>query len=80
MAIQCSVVLRYIYRQTAVPEVCISIHVPDSGQVSIVVTSYSLTVQGGISPLYTASECGHTAVVDILLEAGADVHQATTQV
>ena len=42
--------------------------------------SYSLTVQIGGSPLYTASEHGHTAVVDILLEAGADVHQATTEV
>ena len=44
------------------------------------ITSYSLTVQDGVSPLYIGSGNGHTAVVDILLEAGADVHQATTQV
>ena len=33
-------------------------------------------VQIGASPLYGASQNGHTAVVDILIEAGADVHQA----
>ena len=33
-------------------------------------------VQVGGSPLYGASAYGHTAVVDILIEAGADVHQA----
>ena len=49
-------------------------------EASLVVTSYSLTVQDGASPLYIASQYGHTAVVNILLEAGADVHQATTQV
>ena len=43
-------------------------------------TSYSLTVQDGFSPLYAASQKGHSDVVDILLEAGADVHQATTKV
>ena len=43
-------------------------------------TSYSLTVQDGASPLYAASQEGHSDVVDILLEAGADVHQATTKV
>ena len=43
-------------------------------------TSYSLTVQDGASPLYMASQEGHSDVVDILLEAGADVHQATTKV
>ncbi|CAI8051151.1 Ankyrin repeat and KH domain-containing protein CBG24701, partial [Geodia barretti] len=31
------------------------------------------------SPLYVASQEGHSDVVDILLEAGADVHQATTK-
>ena len=43
-------------------------------------TSYSLTVQNGASPLYVASQEGHSDVVDILLKAGADVHQATTKV
>ena len=43
-------------------------------------TSYSLTVQDGGSPLYVASEKGHSDVVDILLEGGADVHQACTKV
>ena len=43
-------------------------------------TSYSLTLQDGGSPLYVASQEGHSDVVDILLEAGADVHQATTKV
>ena len=43
-------------------------------------TSYSLTVQDGCSPLYVASQEGHSDVVDILLVAGADVHQATTKV
>ena len=43
-------------------------------------TFYSLTVQNGASPLYVASEYGHSDVVDILLQAGADVHKATTKV
>ena len=43
-------------------------------------TSYSLTLQDGASPLYVASQEGHSNVVDILLEAGADVHQACTEV
>ena len=38
-------------------------------------TYISLTVQDGISPLYAASQFGHTDVVDLLLKAGADVHQ-----
>ena len=33
------------------------------------------TVQDGFSPLYVASQEGHTDVVDLLLKAGADVHQ-----
>ena len=40
-------------------------------------TILSSTVQNGFSPLYVASECGHTEIVDLLLGAGADVHQAT---
>ena len=37
-------------------------------------------VQDGASPLYIASQGGHIAVVDILIKAGADVHQARTMV
>ena len=33
--------------------------------------------QDGLSPLYVASQEGHTDVVDILLRSGADVHQTT---
>ena len=40
----------------------------------------SLTVQDGLSPLYVASGNGHSEVVDVLVKAGADVHQATTKV
>ena len=34
------------------------------------------TVQDGVGPLYVASQEGHTDIVDLLLKAGADVHQA----
>ena len=37
-------------------------------------------IQNGISPLYAASQNGHTDVVDLLVRAGADVHLATTEV
>ena len=40
----------------------------------------SLTVQGGLSPVYIASEFGYTDVVDALVKAGADVNQAMTKV
>ena len=43
-------------------------------------TSYSLTVHEGFSPLFVASQEGYSDVVLILLEAGADVHQATPKV
>ena len=36
--------------------------------------------QGGYSPLYAASQEGHTDIVDILLRSGADVHQTTIKV
>ena len=36
-----------------------------------------ISVQDDISPLYVASQEGHTDVVDILLRSGADVHQTT---
>ena len=41
---------------------------------------FSLTVQDGFSPVYVASQKGHTDVVDVLVIAGADVNQATTKV
>ena len=41
---------------------------------------FFLHAQNGGSPLYFASQYGHTEVVDVLLNAGADVHQATTKV
>ena len=41
---------------------------------------FSFTAQGGFSPLFVASQCGHTEVVDVLLNSGADVHHATTKV
>ena len=36
--------------------------------------------QGGFSPLYAASQEGHTDIVDILLRSGADVHQTIIKV
>ena len=40
----------------------------------------SLTSQDGVSPVYAASQEGHTDVVDILVKAGADINQAMTEV
>ena len=40
----------------------------------------SFTVQDGVSPLYFASQNGHTDVVDLLVRAGADVHLTTIEV
>ena len=34
--------------------------------------------QNGVSPVYVASQNGHTEVVDLLVQAGADIHLATT--
>ena len=34
--------------------------------------------QNGYSPVYAASQNGHTEVVDLLVKAGADIHLATT--
>ena len=41
--------------------------------------SYFTCVQNGFSPVYIASENGHTEVVDLLVQAGADIHLATTE-
>ena len=40
--------------------------------------SYFISMQDGFSPVYTASQKGHTEVVDLLVQAGADIHLATT--
>ena len=37
----------------------------------------SFNAQDGCSPLYVASQFGHTEVVDVLLNAGADINQST---
>ena len=37
----------------------------------------TFVLQGGWSPLYTASRYGHLDVVKTLLEAGANINQAT---
>ena len=34
--------------------------------------------QDGVSPVYVASQKGHTEVVDLLVRAGADIHLAST--
>ena len=39
-----------------------------------------LFVQDGLSPVYAASHEGHTDVVDLLVQAGADIHLAETEV
>ena len=43
-----------------------------------IVKEYIFPIQNGFSPLYFASQNGHTDVVDILLRKGADVNQITT--
>ena len=37
-------------------------------------------MQDGASPVCVASQNGHTEVVDLLVQAGADIHLATTKV
>ena len=38
---------------------------------------YILLSQNGVSPVYVASLKGHTDVVELLVQAGADIHLAT---
>ena len=51
---------------------------------SVLIVFHTLTVflccqtQNGVSPVYGASQKGHTEVVDLLVQAGADIHLATT--
>ena len=40
----------------------------------------TLCLQNGSCPVYVASRNGHTDVVDLLFQAGADIHLATTEV
>ena len=44
----------------------------------LVTQNVTLCLQNGCSPVYVASEYGHTDVVDLLVQAGADIHLATT--
>ena len=52
---------------------------------SVLIVFHTLTIfcccqtQNGLSPVYVASENGHTEVVDLLVQAGADIHLATTE-
>ena len=50
----------------------------------VLIVFHSLTIfcccqtQDGFSPVYVASQNGHTEVVELLLQAGADIHLAST--
>ena len=46
----------------------------------LVTQNVTLWLQNGCSPVYVASEYGHTDVVDLLVQAGADIHLASTEV
>ena len=48
---------------------------PTTSQYLHMYTILSFTVQNGASPLFIASQNGHTDIVDLLLKAGADVHK-----
>ena len=39
---------------------------------------YCFEMQDGYIPVYAASQNGHTEVVDLLVQAGADIHLPTT--
>ena len=51
---------------------------------SVLIVFHTLTIfcccqsQNGASPVHVASLNGHTEVVDLLVQAGADIHLATT--
>ena len=38
------------------------------------------STQDGLSPVFVASQGGHTEVVDLLVKAGADIHLVSTEV
>ena len=46
----------------------------------LVTQNVTLCLQNGFSPVYGASEYGHTDVVDLLVQAGADIHLAAPEV
>ena len=37
-------------------------------------------MQDGVTPLYMACQEGHVDIVEILIQAGADIHEAITEV
>lgn len=39
-----------------------------------------IKMQDGFSPLFAACQKGNTEIVDILIRAGANIHQVTTKV
>ena len=53
---------------------------------SVLVVFNTLTIfcfcqtQNGYSPVFVASDCGQTEVVDLLVQAGADINLASTEV
>ena len=53
---------------------------------SVMIVFHTLTIfcccqtQDGFSPVFAASQNGHTDIVDLLVQAGADIHLATTEV
>ena len=52
-----------------------------AGHIGATQRSFScVLMQDGLSPVYAASGNGHTEVVDLLVQAGADIHLATTEV
>ena len=44
------------------------------------VNPHGVIYQIGRSPVFAASHNGHTDIVDLLVQAGADIHLATTEV
>ena len=46
----------------------------------LVTQNVTLCLQNGCSPVYVGSQYGHSDVVDQLVQAGADIHLATTKV
>ena len=44
----------------------------------ILIAHLSSTLQDGYTPLYVASQNGHTSIVDVLLRNGADPNLALT--